>query len=95
MKVEYSERAISDLNKVAADSRAFGEVVADAVEAHIRDAIGQVAWDPGSAHEVTQRPGVHVVPLVRFPFAIFYRVLQDRVRILHVRHTSRLPWKGE
>ena len=95
MKVEYSERAIGDLNKLAADSRAFGEVVADAVEARIRDAIAQVAWDPGSTHEVTQRPGVHVVPLVKFPFAIFYRVLQDRLRILHVRHTSRLPWKGE
>jgi plasmid stabilization system protein ParE len=95
MKVEYSELAIGDLNKIAADSRAFGEVVADAVEARIRDAIAQVAWDPESAHAVTQRPGVHVVPLVKFPFVIFYRVLQDRVRILHVRHTSRLPWKGE
>jgi plasmid stabilization system protein ParE len=95
MRVEYSERAIGDLNKLAADSRAFGEVVAGAVETRIREAIAQVAWDPESAHEVTQRPGVHVVPLVKFPFAIFYRVLQGRVRILHVRHTSRFPWKGE
>jgi len=50
MKVEYSVRAIGDLNKLAADSRAFREVVADAVEARIRDAIAQVAWDPESAH---------------------------------------------
>ena len=95
MKVEYSERAIGDLNKIAADSRAFGEGVAEAVEVRIRDAIAQVAWDPESAHEVAQRSGVHVVPLVKFPFAIFYRILQGRIRILHVRHTSRLPWKEE
>jgi toxin ParE1/3/4 len=95
MKIEYSERAIGDLNKIAADSRAFGEGVAEAVEVRIRDAIAQVAWDPKSGHEVAQRSGVHVVHLVKFPFAIFYRVLQDRVQILRVQHTSRLPWKGE
>lgn len=95
MKVEYSELAISDLTKIAVDSRAFGEGVAEAVEARIRDAIAQVAWDPESAHVVTQRPGVRVVPLVKFPFAIFFRILQGRIRILHVRHTSRVPWKGE
>jgi toxin ParE1/3/4 len=94
MKVEYSEHAIDDLKKLAADSLAFGELVAEAVEARIREAIAQIAWDPESAQKVGQRPGVHVAHLVKFPFAIFYRSLPDRVRILHVRHTSRRPWSG-
>jgi plasmid stabilization system protein ParE len=95
MKVEYSKPAVVELKRIATESREFGAVVADAVEARINDAIAQIAWDPNSAPEVTERLGVHVVHLVRFPFAIFYRVLEDRVRILRVRHTARRPWDGQ
>ena len=35
---------------------------------------------------------MHVIPLVRYPYKIFYRILADRIRILHIRHTSRRPW---
>jgi plasmid stabilization system protein ParE len=36
---------------------------------------------------------VRVVLLIRYPYKIFYRILQDRIRILHIRHTSRRPWR--
>jgi hypothetical protein len=36
---------------------------------------------------------VRIVPLVRYPYVIFYQVKEDRIEILHVRHTSRAPWK--
>jgi hypothetical protein len=32
---------------------------------------------------------VHVVPLLRFPYRIFYRVTDDQVEILHVHHSAR------
>jgi plasmid stabilization system protein ParE len=34
--------------------------------------------------------------LNRFPYAIYYRVLRDRIRVLAVYHTSRDPsgWQG-
>lgn len=32
-------------------------------------------------------------PLPRFPYAVYYRVLADRIRILAVYHTSRDPSK--
>jgi plasmid stabilization system protein ParE len=44
---------------------------------------------------VEQRPGVRVVPLIRYPYKIFYRIADDTVRILHIRHTSRRPWENE
>jgi toxin ParE1/3/4 len=95
MKVEYSNRALADLRKISADSRrAFGDRVAEALEARIRGLVERLSTDPLSAPEIEQRPGVHVVPLVRYPFKIFYRVLEDRVRIQHIRHTSRKPWQG-
>src|SRR5207237_5759413 len=30
-------------------------------------------------------------PLTRFPYAVYYRVLADRIRVLAVSHTSRDP----
>jgi len=61
----------------------------------IRGLVEHISTDPLSTPEIEQRPDLQVVPLVRYPFKIFYRVLEDRVRILHIRHTSRRPWQGD
>jgi plasmid stabilization system protein ParE len=92
MKVEYSKRAATDLRKVSADSLAFGERVTSAVEVRIREIVEQIRKHPESRPGVAQRPGVRVALLVRYPYKIFYRVLDDRVRIVHIRHTARRPW---
>ena len=92
MKVEYSNRATADLRKASAESLSFGDAVAVALEARIRRIVARIAEHPESAQQVIGRPGIHVVPLIRYPYKIFYRVLEDRVRILHIRHTSRRPW---
>ena len=95
MKVEYSNRAVADLRKISADSRrAFGDRVAEAPEGRIRAVVERIGRDPLSTPEVEQRPGLQVVPLIRYPFKIFYRVFDDRVRIQHIRHTARRPWRG-
>ena len=92
MKVEYSNRVLADLHQVSAASRPYGEAVTAAVEARIREIIAHIAEHPEAAPRVEERSGVHVVPLVRYPYKLFYRVLADRVRILHIRHTARRPW---
>ena len=95
MKVEYSNRAVADLREISAESRrAFGADVAGALETRIRGVINRISKDPLSAPELDQRPGAHVVPLIRYPFKIFYRVLEDRIVIEHVRHAARRPWPG-
>jgi plasmid stabilization system protein ParE len=91
MKIEYSNRAIADLRKLAVDSLRFGDAVSLAVEARVHRIIAHIAEYPEAAEGTAERPGVHIVPLVRYPYKIFYRVLDDRVRILHIRHTSRQP----
>jgi plasmid stabilization system protein ParE len=92
MKVEYSNRATADLRKMSTDSRPYGEEVAAAVEALLRQITGHISAHPEAALRVDERRGVHVIPLIRYPYKVFYRVLTDRVRILHIRHTSRRPW---
>jgi plasmid stabilization system protein ParE len=95
MKVEYSNRAVADLHKVSADSRAmFGNAVALALEARIRDVVAHISENPEAAPRVTERDGVRMFPLTHYPYKLFYRVLADRVRVLHIRHTSRRPWVG-
>ena len=93
MKIEFSKRATADLHKMSADSRErFGDRIVAELEAGIHQVVEQISHAPASAPRVVERQGVHVVPLVRYPYKLFYRVLSDRVRILHVRHTSRRPW---
>ena len=81
MKVEYSKRAAADLQKVSTDSLAFGDEVAAAVELRIIEIVEQIRKHPESRPGVVQRPGVRVAVLIRYPYKIFYRILDDRVRI--------------
>jgi plasmid stabilization system protein ParE len=92
MKVEYANQALADLRKISADSGKFDEAVSAALEARIRRVIARIAVRPETAAPVVERPGMRVVPLVRYPYKIFFRVLEDNVRILHIRHMARKPW---
>jgi len=93
MKVEFTNRALRDLRDISDDSRRqFGDRVAAALEARIRDVVAGIAHAPESAPRVEQRPGMRVVPLVRNPFKIFYRILGETVRVLHIRHAAQRPW---
>jgi plasmid stabilization system protein ParE len=92
MRVEYSKRAVSDLRKIAADSRTYGDAVTAAVAARIRDIVAYIADHPEAAPPIAGRPGMRVMPLMRYPYKIFYRILEDRVRILHIHHAARRPW---
>jgi len=38
---------------------------------------------------VAERPGVRRVPLLRYPYVVFYRVLDDEVIVLRVVHGAR------
>ena len=94
MKVEYSKRATADLLKVSADSRVFGDVVAAAVQERIHEIVEYLADHPEASPRVAERPGMHVVPLGRYPYKIFYRILEDKIRILHIRHTAPAMDRG-
>ncbi|HEX4111964.1 MAG TPA: hypothetical protein VH020_05460 [Stellaceae bacterium] len=54
----------------------------------------QIERAPESAQRLVQRPNVRVVPLLRYPYMIFYRMNGDRIDILHIRHTSRRAWEN-
>lgn len=93
MKVDYAPRAETDLEEIAEYTRTtFGQRVAAALQTYMRARIARIAAMPQSGEKVPEREGVRVVPLVRYPFRIFYSVDRDTVTILHIRHTARRPW---
>jgi plasmid stabilization system protein ParE len=95
MTVEFTNRAVADLRKISAHSREeFGARVTAALEGRIREVIENIAKRPESAPRLEGRPDLRVVLLGRYPFKVFFRVLPNRIRILHVRHTARQPWTG-
>jgi toxin ParE1/3/4 len=96
MRVVYTQGALSDLEGILGGLHSINTLVAATVERSIRATVARVASWPRSARMVTQweEGNVRAVPLVRYPYLIFYQIKKQRIEILHVRHTSRAPWKA-
>ncbi|MGH7074661.1 MAG: type II toxin-antitoxin system RelE/ParE family toxin [Stellaceae bacterium] len=96
MKLVFSAQALADLEHIADYYRMHASpAVAEAVARRVRQVLTRIAHAPESAPRLVQRPAVRVVPLIRYPYKIFYRVAGEGIDILHIRHTSRKLWEGE
>jgi toxin ParE1/3/4 len=90
MKLVYSRRALADLQEIAAYySTNASPAIAQAIEHRLIEVIDRISRSPQAAPRLSQRSQVRVAAVVRYPFQIFYRVRQDTIDILHIRHTSR------
>jgi toxin ParE1/3/4 len=93
-EVVFTNSALADLRNIAAYLSANYPSVAPALERRLRIVIARIARWPEGARQVTERPDVRVVPLVRYPYKVFYRITEETVEILHIHHTSqRAPWE--
>jgi len=92
MNVRYSEAALRELDQIFAyiyeRNRSAAIAVVDRIE-RLASLIGEM---PFMGHS-TDEEGVRVMPVVRYPFLIFYTIndIADEVVILHVRHGARRP----
>ena len=90
MKVRYSETALRELDEIFAyiyeRNRSAAVAVVDRIE-RLSSLIGEV---PLIGH-LTDEEGVRMMPVVRYPFLIFYAVSDraDEVVILHIQHAAR------
>ncbi len=92
MKVVYTEEALKDLDAIADWLIAHYPAVAPVVERRIRSVVAHIARWPESSRRSAKRRGVHVVPLGRYPYKIFYHVANGTVQILHIHHAAQRPW---
>jgi len=91
MKVRYLPRAAADLVAIADYLTERNPSAARAVDAAIRKSVDLLSAFPASGRTLTQRPGVRVMPLARYPYLVFYTVSVDELLILHIRHGARAP----
>ena len=92
MRIRYTLRARADLSEIRAYLLERNPSAAAAVLRTIRQRVAWLADFPLMAPQ-TDEPGIRALPIVRYPYRVYYEVAGDEVSILHVRHTRRRPWR--
>jgi toxin ParE1/3/4 len=91
MRVVFTDEALRDLDEILEFIATHCPAVASPFRQRLRTVLQRIGKWPKSAEEVEQRPGVHVAPLIRYPYKVFYRTTTDAVEILHIHHAARQP----
>jgi toxin ParE1/3/4 len=89
MKVRYTIRARQDITDIYSTIYRNNRRAAARVRARIRSLAMDLGHEPRRGQEVEGRPGVRRIPVVRYPYAVYFTVEQDMVVILHIRQGAR------
>jgi len=93
MRLELHALAHSDISRIVDYyKRAGGTDLADDFYSELRSFFDKAANSP-EGYAIKERD-IRRVNLERFPFHFLYRIVDDRVRILVVRHHRRRPSLG-
>jgi plasmid stabilization system protein ParE len=89
VKAVFSQAALDDLDHILAYTATHYPSLEAKLEQRVRAAIARIELLPEHAHLLEGSENVRVVPLLRYPFKIFYQADGDRILILHIHHTAR------
>ncbi len=89
MKLIFTSPALAELDEIFAYTEEHHPASLKALWKRIDTVSSQIMAFPHSGRPVDNAPGVRMMPLIRFPFRIFYRIAGGRIEVLHIRHTSR------
>lgn len=92
MNAVFSQAALEDLDTILAYTAIHYPSLEAKLEQRIRAVIARIERLPESATLLEGTSNTRVVPLLRYPFKIFYQVDADRILILHIHHSSRQSW---
>jgi toxin ParE1/3/4 len=88
MNVSYAPRALRDLEDIAGYLTERSPPGALNVLTTIKSSIEALASFP-EISPIVDKAGHRRLPVLRYPYVIFYRIADDELLILHIRHTSR------
>jgi len=95
MKVRYSTLALAELDAILGELSAVNSSAAQRFSDRIQQVGERIGRFPLGFQEVAERPGVHRVPMVRYPYLIFYKIIAEEVVVLRVIHGARKePWEN-
>jgi len=90
MNVVYARCALRDLDGIAAYlSERNADAAVKALGA-IKSSVDTLNFFP-QIGRIVDNAGHRRVPILRYPHVIFYRIADNELLILHIRHTSRRP----
>jgi addiction module RelE/StbE family toxin len=93
MRVVFTTPALADLDEIVAyTSENYPQLVA-ALEQRVRAVLDHVRRLPRSAPILEGGDGVRAIPLIHYPYRIFYRIEDGTIQVLHIHHTSRRMWR--
>jgi plasmid stabilization system protein ParE len=90
MNVVYAPRSLRDIDSISAYLTERSPSGAMNVLAAIKASIDALASFPEIGRVVDDSQHRRL-PVLRYPYVIFYRIAQDDLLILHVRHSARQP----
>ncbi|MET0669951.1 MAG: type II toxin-antitoxin system RelE/ParE family toxin [Xanthobacteraceae bacterium] len=87
-------RAFADREKIFDYLHQRSPSGAQDVMTSIQESAAQLGEQPHSGYR-TEMSGVFVKFVVRYSYKIFYRVREEAVELVHIRHTARHPWRND
>jgi plasmid stabilization system protein ParE len=94
MRVRYTPRARDDLDDILKYISERSPQGARNVQRSIKRTIELIGHFP-LAGRLAGIQGTRVVPVNRYPYLIYWTVEADAAWLVHIRHASRRPWKGD
>jgi plasmid stabilization system protein ParE len=91
MKLVLTSLAVAELEEILAFLSEQSARGAANVEARFEKVFRMISEHPFGSQQVENRPGVRRAPLVDYPYVIYYRIREDRVEVLRIRHGARRP----
>jgi len=90
MNVVYAPRALRDLEGIDAYLVSRNPAAVVNVLGAIKSSIDTLSFFP-QIGRIVDDAGHRRVPVLRYPYLIFYRIAGEDLLILHIRHSSRRP----
>jgi toxin ParE1/3/4 len=94
MRVVYTWPATRDLHDILEYQRSEWPGTIERFTNRLSAVEEHLGAHPNAAAAIRERTNVRTIMLRPFPYRMFYRVLEDKIEILHIRHTSRRVWPG-
>jgi toxin ParE1/3/4 len=91
MRVIFTQAALKELDDILNYLQTNFPTLIDPFERRVQAIVARLSKWPESAPLTVERPGLRAASLVRYPYRIFYRVTDEAIEIISIRHTSRRP----
>ena len=89
MKVRFSRLALAELDRVLAELAERNPRTSARFLNRVEQMSAQLSRHPKAFQQVLNRPDVRRAPLLRYPYLMFYKVVNDEVLVLRIAHGAR------